>query len=61
MFVPFHNHGSETMDITPPPTAEPEADFAASPLFALMLDQLADALPPLETETPAATKSLVPW
>ena len=44
------------MDITPPPpsTTEPEADFAASPLFALMLEQLADALPPLETESPAA-------
>ena len=44
------------MDITPPPlpTAEPQADFAASPIFALMLEQLADALPPLETESPAA-------
>jgi hypothetical protein len=46
------------MDITPPPpplpAAEPQADFAASPIFALMLGQLTDALPPLETETPAA-------
>jgi hypothetical protein len=45
------------MDITPPPptpTTEPEADFATSPIFALMLDQLAAALPPLETETLAA-------
>ncbi len=44
------------MDITPPPlpTAEPQADFAASPIFALMLEQLADALPPLETQSPAA-------
>ena len=45
------------MDITPPPpsiTTEPEADFTASPIFALMLEQLADALPPLETETPAS-------
>jgi hypothetical protein len=45
------------MDITPPPptpTTEPEADFATSPIFALMLDQLTAALPPLETETPAA-------
>ena len=44
------------MDITPPPstTTEPEADFAASHIFALMLEQLADALPPLETETPAS-------
>ena len=44
------------MDITPPPTptTEPEADFAASHIFARMLDQLAAALPPLETETPAA-------
>ena len=44
------------MHIPPPPLpiAEPHADFAASPLFALMLEQLADALPPLETESPAA-------
>jgi hypothetical protein len=44
------------MLITPPPlpTAEPQADFAASPIFALMLEQLADALPPLETESPAS-------
>ena len=44
------------MDITPPPlpTTEPQADFAASHIFALMLGQLADALPPLETESPAA-------
>jgi hypothetical protein len=45
------------MLISPPPnstTTEPEADFAASPIFALMLEQLADALPPLETETPAS-------
>ena len=44
------------MDITPPPTptTEPQPDFAASRIFALMLDQLANALPPLETETPAA-------
>jgi hypothetical protein len=44
------------MDITPPlpsPT-EPEAAFAASHIFALMLKQLADALPPLETESPAS-------
>ena len=38
----------------PLPTTEPEADFAASPIFALMLEQLADALPPLETETPVS-------
>jgi hypothetical protein len=45
------------MDIAPPPphsTTEPEADFTASHIFALMLEQLADALPPLETETPAS-------
>ena len=42
------------MSPPPIPTTEPEADFAASPIFALMLEQLADALPPLETETPAA-------
>ena len=44
------------MDMTPPPvpTTEPEADFTASPIFALMLEQLADALPPLETESSAA-------
>jgi hypothetical protein len=46
------------MDITPPPpplpAAEPQADFAASHIFARMLEQLAGALPPLETETPAA-------
>jgi hypothetical protein len=44
------------MDITPPPTAttEPQADFAASHIFARMLDQLTEALPPLETESPAA-------
>jgi hypothetical protein len=44
------------MNITPPPlpAPEPQADFAASPLFALMLEQLADALPPLEIESPAA-------
>jgi hypothetical protein len=44
------------MHITPPslPTAEPEADFAASRIFALMLEQLADALSPLETESPAS-------
>jgi hypothetical protein len=45
------------MLISPPPTStatEPEADFATSPIFALMLEQLADALPPLETETPAS-------
>jgi hypothetical protein len=45
------------MLISPPPnstTTEPEADFAASPIFALMLEQFADALPPLETETPAS-------
>ena len=44
------------MDITPPPlpTTEPQADFATSRIFALMLDQLTAALPPLETETPAA-------
>ena len=41
---------------TPPPstTTEPEAEFATSHIFALMLEQLADALPPLETETPAS-------
>jgi hypothetical protein len=44
------------MDITPPPlpTTEPQADFTASPIFARMLDQLTAALPPLETESPAA-------
>ena len=45
------------MLISPPPTStttEPEADFAASPIFALMLEQFADALPPLETETPVS-------
>jgi hypothetical protein len=44
------------MDITPPPppTTEPQAEFAASHIFALMLNQLTDALPPLETESPAA-------
>ena len=45
------------MLISPPPastTTEPEAEFAASPIFALMLEQLTDALPPLETETPAS-------
>ena len=44
------------MDMTPPPvpTTEPEADFTASPIFTLMLEQLADALPPLETESSAA-------
>ena len=52
-----HHHGPDAMLISPPPTStttEPEADFAASPIFALMLEQLADALPPLETETPAS-------
>jgi hypothetical protein len=44
------------MHITPPPptTAEPDSGFTASPIFALMLEQLADALPPLETESPTA-------
>jgi hypothetical protein len=46
------------MDITPPPpplpTTEPQADFAASHIFALMLEQLTAALPPLESESPAA-------
>ena len=45
------------MLISPPPastTTEPEADFAASPIFALMLEQLVDALPPRETEAPAS-------
>jgi hypothetical protein len=44
------------MHIMPPPlsTTEPEADFASSPIFALMLEQLADALPPPETASPAA-------
>ena len=44
------------MHITPPslPTTEPQADFTASLIFALMLEQLADALPPLETESPAS-------
>jgi hypothetical protein len=41
---------------TPPlsTTTEPEADFAASHIFALMLEQLDGALPPLETESPAS-------
>ena len=46
------------MLISPPATStptEPEADFAVSLIFALMLKQLADALPPLEMETPAST------
>jgi hypothetical protein len=44
------------MHITPPPpaTAESDSGFTASPIFALMLEQLADALPPLETESPTA-------
>jgi hypothetical protein len=45
------------MLISPPPAAthaEPQADFADSPIFALMLEQLADALPPLETDPPAS-------
>ena len=44
------------MDITPPPPSatEPQADFAASHIFARMLEQLTAALPPLETESPAA-------
>jgi len=44
------------MDMKPPPlpTAEPEADFTVSPIFALMLEQLADALPPLENASPAS-------
>ena len=45
------------MLISPPPAAthaEPQADFADSPIFALMLEQLADALPPLEIESPAS-------
>jgi hypothetical protein len=43
------------MDIPPPlPAAlDQAADFAASPLFARMLEDLADALPPRETDTPA--------
>ena len=45
------------MDIGPPPqpsTTEPEADFTDSHIFARMLEQLSNALPPLETESPAA-------
>ena len=45
------------MLISAPPTStttEADADFAASPVFALMLEQLVDALPPLETEPPAS-------
>jgi hypothetical protein len=53
---PYYQHGSGAMHVVPPsPTTDPEADFNATPIFALMLDQLTDALPPLETDTPAST------
>src|SRR5580698_4986329 len=54
---PFSSPRTNRMLISPPPastTTEPEAEFAASPIFALMLEQLVDALPPRETETPAS-------
>ena len=35
-------------------THEPRGDFTASPIFASNAEQLADALPPLETETPSS-------
>ena len=39
----------------PLPSPDPEPDFTATAIFALMLDQLDDALPPLATDAPTVT------